>query len=88
MAKKSSSKKVEKTKKFEEVEVMDDFKSFLSKYWGGLLGAVIALLLACTPFYRLIIAVVFVGIGFFVGNYIQSNKKAVKTKLKSIIDKM
>ena len=82
---KKNSKKVVKEK---EVEVMDDFKDFLSKYWGGLLGAVIALLIACTPFYRLIIAVVFIGIGFFAGNYIQSNKKAVKTKLKNMIDKM
>ena len=53
---------------------MDEFKEFLSKYWGGLLGAIIALILACTNLYRFVIGIVLIVCGFIAGNYLQYNK--------------
>ena len=67
---------------------MDDFKKFLSNYWGALLGGVIALIIACTDFYRIVIGIVLVGMGIWAGNYFQNYKENVKDKLKDIIDKM
>lgn len=67
---------------------MDGFKSFFSKFGGALIGAIIALIFACTNFYRVIIAIVFICLGAWVGNYVQKNKEMVKEKLKSLIDKM
>lgn len=67
---------------------MDEFKEFLSKYWGGLLGAIIALILACTSLYRFVIGIVLIVCGFIAGNYLQYNKTKVKKKLKEIVDKL
>lgn len=67
---------------------MDGFKSFFSKFGGALIGAIIALLFACTNFYRVVIAIVFIGLGAWIGNYVQKNKEMVKEKLKNLIDKL
>ena len=67
---------------------MDEFKEFLSKYWGGLLGAIIALILACTNLYRFVIGIVLIVCGFIAGNYLQYNKTKVKKKLKENVDKL
>lgn len=67
---------------------MDDFKEFLQKYWGGILGAIIALIFACTGLYRFVIGVVIVVFGWIAGNYFQHNKTKVKKKLKEIVDKL
>lgn len=67
---------------------MDDFKSFMTKYWGGFLGAIVALILACTGAYRVVVGIVLVCCGAWVGNYIQHHKDKVKSNLKGFIDKM
>ena len=67
---------------------MEDFKEFLIKYSGGIIGAIIALILACTSLYRLVIGIVLVVCGFVAGNYLQHNKAKVKKKIKEIIDKL
>lgn len=67
---------------------MDDFKKFISSCWGALLGGIIALIIACTGFYRVIVGIVLVVIGAWAGNYFQHNKDSVKTKLKNFIDKI
>ncbi|MFR2534325.1 MAG: DUF2273 domain-containing protein [Clostridia bacterium] len=67
---------------------MKDFKEFLMKYRGAIIGALIAILLLCTGFYRLIIGIILIFIGIYVGNYVQLNKEDVKEKLKRWIDKM
>ena len=67
---------------------MDDFKDFLSKYWGGIVGAIIALILACTSLYRFVIGVVLIVCGSIAGNYLQHNKAKVKKKIKEIVDKL
>lgn len=67
---------------------MDDFKKFITNYWGAVLGGIIALIIACTGLYRLIIGIVLVGMGIWAGNYFQHNREKVKNKLRNIIDKM
>lgn len=67
---------------------MDDFKKMMANCWGGLLGGIIALIIACTGMYRLIIGIVLVGMGVWAGNYFQHNKDHVKEKLKKFIDKI
>ena len=67
---------------------MEEIKNFLSKYWGGVIGGVIALILACTGIYRIIIGIVLIFIGIWAGNYFQHNKSKVKEKIKYFVDKM
>ena len=67
---------------------MDGVKSFFQKNGGGLIGGLIALILACTSLYRFVIGVVLVAFGVWLGNYIQKNKESVKEKLKNLIDRM
>lgn len=67
---------------------MDGFGSFFQKFGGAIIGGIIALILACTHLYRFIIAILFVILGMWAGNYIQKNKELVKEKLKNLIDKM
>lgn len=67
---------------------MDNMKQFWDQYKGAIIGGFIGVLILCTQLYRLIIGIVLIAIGIFVGNYIQYNKYEVKEKLKKIIDKM
>lgn len=67
---------------------MDNLKKFLSEYSGAIIGGIIAILILCTQLYRLIIGIVLICIGVFVGNYVQRNKYDVKEKLKRFIDRM
>lgn len=67
---------------------MNDFKSWFDKNWGACLGALVALILACTGLYRIIIGIVLVGIGAWVGNYLQHHKNKAKDNIKDFIDKM
>ena len=67
---------------------MDDFKKFMANNWGAVLGGIVALIIACTAMYRLVIGLVLVGMGIWAGNYFQHNKDKVKEKLRKIIDKM
>jgi uncharacterized membrane protein len=64
------------------------FKGFFQKFGGAIIGGLIALVLACTSLYRVVIGIVLVAIGMWAGNYFQKNKEVVKEKLKSLIDKM
>lgn len=67
---------------------MNDIKEFLMKYRGAILGAIIAILILCTGFYKLIVGIILIGMGIYVGNYVQINKDFVKEKLKNFIDKL
>ena len=60
---------------------------FIENYGGATLGGIIALILCFTQIYRLLIGIVIVLAGMFVGNYVQKNKSNVKEKLKEFIDK-
>lgn len=67
---------------------MNSFADFIKEYSGAIIGAVIAILILCTGLYKLIIGIILIGMGLFVGNYIQKNKYEVKEKLKNFIDKI
>ena len=67
---------------------MEDFKKFIIQYKGAIIGIIIAILLLATRLYMLIIGILLIIVGAFVGNYVQQNKDDVKIKLKNFIDKM
>ena len=67
---------------------MDELKRFLIEYKGAIIGAIIAIIILCTGLYKLMIGIILIAIGIFVGNYVQRNKYEVKEKLKNFIDRM
>ena len=67
---------------------MNNFKDFWNQYRGAIIGVIIAFLILITGLDKLILAIVVLFLGAFIGNYVQRNKEEVKTKLKSFIDKM
>lgn len=67
---------------------MDSFKNFLVQYRGAIIGIIIAILILCTKLYDLIIAIVVLIMGAFLGNYVQQNKYDVKEKIKNFIDRL
>lgn len=67
---------------------MESFKEFLSKYLGAIIGVIVATLILCTRLYELMIGIVLILMGAFVGNYVQKNKDEVKIKLKNFIDRL
>ena len=67
---------------------MEDFKKFINQYKGAIIGIIVAILILITRLSDLILAIVVLALGAFVGNYIQQNKEEVKAKLKKYIDKI
>lgn len=67
---------------------MGNFKDFWNQYKGAIIGVVIAILILITRLHDLILAIVVLVLGAFIGNYVQQNKEDVKAKLKNFIDKM
>ena len=64
-----------------------DILEICANYGGAIIGGLVALILCSTGLYKLLVTVVVVIAGVFLGNYIQKNKTAVKEKLKEFIDK-
>ncbi|MEE0866546.1 MAG: DUF2273 domain-containing protein [Clostridia bacterium] len=67
---------------------MNGFKEFWNQYRGAIIGIVIAILILITRLHDLILAIVVILLGAFIGNYVQYNKDLVKSKLKGFIDRM
>ncbi len=67
---------------------MDGFKNFVSEYRGAIIGGIIAIIILCTRLYELIIGILLVIVGVFLGNYVQRNKDDVKEKIKNFIDRI
>lgn len=67
---------------------MENFKEFIKEYSGAIIGALIAIIIICTQLYKLMIGILLIFAGMFIGNYIQKNKYDVKEKIKSFIDKV
>lgn len=65
-----------------------NLKEFWNNYKGAIVGIIVAILILVTRLHDLILAIVVLVLGAFIGNYVQQNKEDVKTKLKSFIDKM
>lgn len=67
---------------------MNDFKGFFHEYRGAIIGAIIAIIILCTGFLKLALAIIVIGAGVFLGNYVQHNKYEVKQKLLDFINRM
>ena len=67
---------------------MDGFKEFVREYCGAIIGALVAIIILCTNLYRVIVGIILIGVGIFVGNYVQRNKYEVKEKIKNFVDRM
>lgn len=67
---------------------MEEIKNFIKEYSGAIIGGLIAVLILCTGLYKLVVGIILITIGIFVGNYIQKNKYDVKEKIKNFIDKI
>ena len=67
---------------------MGDFKDFCLEHKGAILGGLIAMILAVTGLYKVLIGLAIIILGIWVGNYIQKNKDSLKEKLKNFIDKL
>ena len=67
---------------------MNGFKDFIHQYRGAIIGVIIAILILITRLHDLVLAIVVLLLGAFIGNYVQQNKDSVKVKLKDFIDKM
>ena len=67
---------------------MNGFKEFVKEYAGAIIGAVIAIIILCTNLYKLIIGILLVLAGMFIGNYVQRNKYEVKEKIKAFLDRI
>lgn len=64
-----------------------DLNKIVENYGGAIIGGIVALILCFTRLYKLLIVVVVIIAGAFIGNYVQKNKETVKEKLKAFIDK-
>lgn len=69
------------------MEKENNFKEFLIKYKGAIIGGAIAIILVCTGLFKLLAAFAIIAVGVFIGHYVQNNKDEVKEKLKDFIDK-
>ena len=67
---------------------MEDFKNFLIKYRGAIIGGLIALVGLLLNLHKILLFVLIIAAGSVAGNYVQHNKEFVKEKLKSYIDKL
>ena len=64
-----------------------NFKEFVDKYIGMLIGILIALVLILLVNEVTLIKIAIIVLGAIVGKYVQDNKDSVKEKLKNLIDK-
>ena len=67
---------------------MEDIKKFINQYKGAIIGVIVAIVILATRLYSLIVGILLILAGAFIGNYVQQNKDEVKSKLKRFIDKM
>lgn len=67
---------------------MEEFKKFLIKYRGAIIGGLFALVALLLNLHKFVFFVGIILVGGLVGNYVQHNKELVKEKLKSYIDKL
>lgn len=67
---------------------MNDNNNFFIKNIGAIIGVIIGLILACTGLYKVILILVAIVGGGYVGYYIQYNKESVKEKTIKFINKL
>lgn len=65
-----------------------DFKEFINKYLGMIIGILVAVVLIALGMVYVVECIVLIAVCGYIGKYIQGNKTVVKTKLKDGIDKV
>lgn len=63
------------------------FAWYINEYKGAIIGGIIALLFIATGLSKLVISLIVLAVGIFLGYYIQNNKDTVKDILRGLIDK-
>lgn len=64
-----------------------NFAWYVQEYKGAIIGALIGLVFIVTGLSKLLLGILLIIAGAFIGLYIQKNKDTVKQKLKEFIDK-
>lgn len=64
-----------------------NFKEFVDKYMGVLIGILIAVLLILLVNEVTLIKIAIIILGAILGKYVHENKDSVKEKLKNLIDR-
>ncbi len=67
---------------------MEEFKNFIMKYRGAIIGGLVALVALLLNLHKVLLWIIILVGGALLGNYVQNNKEFVKDKLKKYIDKM
>ncbi len=67
---------------------MENVKNFLIKYRGAIIGGIIAIVALILNLHKILLGFLVIVAGILIGNYVQNNKKTVKEKLKTYIDKL
>ena len=67
---------------------MEEFKNFLIKYRGAIIGGIVALIALLLNLHKVLLWIIIIIAGVLIGNYVQQNKEFVKDKMKSYIDKL
>lgn len=67
---------------------MNDLRGFFHEYRGAIIGGILGVIIFFTGLLKLAIAIIVIGAGVFLGNYVQHNKDEVKQKLLDFINRM
>lgn len=67
---------------------MKDLKNFIYDYRGSIIGGIVAIIVLCTGLLKLVLGLIVLATGIFLGHYIQQNKYEVKQKLVDFINRL
>lgn len=66
---------------------MEQFKNFIIRYRGAIIGGAIAILALILKIHKILIGCLIIIAGILIGNYVQQNKEFVKDRIKNIIER-
>jgi len=66
---------------------MEQFKKFIIKYRGAIIGGIIAMIALILQIHKFLIGCIIIIAGILIGNYVQTNKESVKEKIQKIVDR-
>lgn len=66
--------------------VLEKIKNLWSTYKGACIGAIVALLFIWTGLFTVLVYLLVIAAGIFVGNYVQLNKDVIKEKYKAFLE--
>ena len=66
---------------------MEQFRDFLVRYRGAIIGGIIAIICLIFKIHEFLIGCLIIIAGILIGNYVQQNKEKVKNMIREIVDK-